>query len=534
MRRLYDFSERMFCSWERAYGKALGWSLAHKKLVLIGFSVAFVATIGLTRFVGNEFAPEEDTGDLRITVQLPVGTRLEETDKIAQRIEAMYQTEVPEARFFYARVGSVSGQARTMQQASGDNVITSGCKLVDKTKRTRSVQEVAQALRTRIRAIPGVIKTDVTSGNPIGRMITGMGGKAVRVEIIGNSFEETDAFADKLKAAIEKVAGTVDVTISRERDRPELQIIIDREKASSLGITMSQIAASLKTYIQGSTATKYREKGETYDVYVRLTEESRQSREDLENVPLLSAATGKQVRLSNIAKIIENAGPQEIERQNRERVVRVECNTYKRSMGKVVEDIRAVLGRMTVPADVMVNIGGEAEEQKKAFADLGILLGLGIILVYMVMAAQFESLVDPFIVMFSIPFTFIGVIVAFVLTGTTLSIVSYLGVIMLMGIVVNNAIVLISYIGILRQRGFSMYDAVTQGGRDRLRPVLMTTITTLAGLLPLAISRGAGSETWQPLGITMLGGLTVSTMITLLFVPTMYAVFHKRRAQGGA
>jgi HAE1 family hydrophobic/amphiphilic exporter-1 len=223
----------------------------------------------------------------------------------------------------------------------------------------------------------------------------------------------------------------------------------------------------------------------------------------------------------------------EIERQNRERVVRVECNVFKRSAGKVREDIKKELSKIILPQDVLLNFGGEAEEQAKAFKDLTLLLILGIALVYMVMAAQFESLLDPFIIMFAVPFTFTGVILGFLLTGTTLSVITFLGIIMLMGIVVNNAIVLISYINILRARGLSMLEAVTLGGKERLRPVLMTTITTLVGLLPLAISRGEGSEVWQPLGITMIGGLSISTLITMLFVPTLYAVVEARIKKNG-
>jgi HAE1 family hydrophobic/amphiphilic exporter-1 len=321
------------------------------------------------------------------------------------------------------------------------------------------------------------------------------------------------------------------VSISRDLHLPELKIEINREKAASLGLNMNVIANSLKTYIQGSTATKYREKGEVYDIYVRLEDSSRQKLEDIENLSVVSPITQSQVRVSNIARIYEAAGPLSIERENRERVVRVECNAYRRSSGKVVEDIRNKIQNLVLPSDIVLNFGGEAEEQQKAFRDLTLLLMLGICLVYMVMAAQFESLLDPFIIMFSIPFTFIGVILGFLFTRTTLSIISYLGAIMLIGIVVNNAIVLISYIIILRARGQSMYEAVTNAGKNRLRPVLMTTITTLAGLLPLAISTGVGSETWKPLGITMFGGLTVSTLITMLFVPTLYAVFHRKSAQ---
>jgi HAE1 family hydrophobic/amphiphilic exporter-1 len=296
---------------------------------------------------------------------------------------------------------------------------------------------------------------------------------------------------------------------------------------------MRTIADNVKAFVEGETATKYREKGETYDIYVRLEEQFRAKPEDVENLSIASPFTGKQIKLSTVAKVYETAGPVEVERKNRERVVRVECNTYKRSMGKVIEDIKRELDKITMPSDIVINFGGEAEEQGKAFKDLVLLLALGIALVYMVMAAQFESLLDPFIVMFAIPFTFTGVILGFILTGTNLSIVTFLGLIMLMGIVVNNAIVLVSYINILRARGLPVLEAVTLGGKERLRPVLMTTITTLAGLMPLAFSTGVGSETWQPLGITMISGLMFSTFITLLFVPTLYTVFESRLKKQG-
>ncbi len=528
-KKFYDFAEGVFVSWESAYSRALGWCLGHKKMVLGSFGVAFLATMAMVPLVGNEFFPEEDTGDVRLTIHMPLGTRLEESDKVARRIEEMMVKEIPEAKFFFARTGEVPGRSRASGQAAGTNIVTGGAKLVPKNERTRSDKMIAQAMRDRVKVIPGVMKIDISTGNPIGRMITGTGGKAITVEVLGDSFEETGAAAERIKAVMQRIPGAVDASISRELNRPELKIQVDREKAANLGLTMHTIASSLNAYIQGSTATKYREKGETYDIYVRLAESSRQKIEDLENLTLVSPLTQAQVRLSNIARIYEEAGPLEIERQNRARALYVECNTFNRSSGKVVEDLKAELSKMAFPQDVLVNFGGEAEEQKKAFRDLGLLLLLGVVLVYMIMAAQFESLADPFIIMFAIPFTFIGVIISFVLTRTTLSIVSYLGIIMLMGIVVNNAIVLVSYIIILRGRGHSMYEAVTMAGKDRLRPILMTTITTLAGLLPMAISTGVGSESWQPLGITMIGGLTVSTLITLLFVPTMYAVFHRRQ-----
>ncbi len=528
--KFYDISENWFTSWENLYAKALAWSLKHKKIIIFGFMSIFILSLFSTRFIGNEFMPDEDSGDIRITVELPVGTRVEETDKVAKKVEDIFERAVPERKIMYVRSGETTrGLGRIFGGVSGTHVVTAGAKLIPKNERKRSVNEVGQVLRKEIRKIPGVLKVDISTGNPIGRIITGGAGKSIQVEIIGHSFEDTNAFAEKLKAMMEAVPGVVDASISRDISLPELKIEVDREKATSLGLTMSTIASSVKTFIEGTTATKYREKGKTYDIYVRLQESSRTKIEDIESLSIVSPLTGKQIKLVNVAKVYEIKGPIQIERMNRERVVRVESNVYKRSPGKVIEDIKKGLKKLPLPSDVMINFGGDAEEQGKAFMDLTLLLVLGIILVYMVMAAQFESLVDPLIVMFSVPFTFTGILLGFLITRTTLSVITFLGMVMLMGIVVNNAIVLISYISILRQRGYSMIEAVTLGGKHRLRPVLMTTVTTLAGLLPMALSRGEGSETWQPLGITMISGLTLSSLITMIFVPTLYAVVEGRK-----
>jgi len=534
MKAFYDTSERWFKGWEDAYGRALAWCLSHKKTVIIGFTAIFIASLFLFKFVGSEFIPEEDTGDIRITTEMALGTRVEESDKVARRIEDILDKEVPEKTLSYVRSGeSGRGTGRVMGGSSGSHVVVSGVKLVTKAKRKRSVAEVGQKIRQEIRKIPGVLKVDVSTGNPIGRMITGMGGKAIQVEVIGHSFEETDIVANRIKDMMERTPGSVDASMSREINRPELKIEVNREKAAVLGIDMNTVAETAKTFIEGATAARYREKGETYDIYVRLEESSRSKPEDIENLFIVSPQSGKQVKLGNIAKVVEATGPVSIERQNRERVVKVECNAFKRSPGKIIEDLKREMAKLALPPDIIINFGGEAEEQVKAFRDLLLLLVLGMILVYMVMAAQFESLVDPFIIMFAVPFTFTGVLLGFVLTGSTLNVISFLGIVMLMGIVVNNAIVLISYIGILRARGYSMLEAVTLGGKDRLRPVLMTTLTTLVGLLPLALSTGEGSESWKPLGVTMLGGLSVSTIVTMLFVPTLYAVVESRIKKNG-
>ncbi|MDD5097118.1 MAG: efflux RND transporter permease subunit, partial [Candidatus Omnitrophica bacterium] len=400
--KFYAVSEKWFKSWENFYGRVLGFSLDHKKLVLIGFVIAFILSMLLIPFVGNEFMPEEDSGDLRITINLPIGTRIEESDKVAQRIEEILSKNIPEAKYYYARCGQVSGVGRMVGGASGTHIISAGAKLIPKDQRKRGVKEVGQMVRNKIKLIPGVLRTDISAGNPLGRLITGTGGKAVQLEIIGHSFEQTNLLAQKIKLIMEKIPGAVDVSISREANSPELEIDVDREKAASLGLDMSTITSTLKTFIQGSTATKYREKGETYDIYVRLEDFSRTKLEDIENLSIVAPLpedntpfvglealesrlgnTRKQIKLSNIAKIYETSGPDRIERKNRERMVRVQCNDYKRSSGKIVEDLRREVNKITLPAGITINIGGEAEEQKKAFNDLTLLLILGIALVYM-------------------------------------------------------------------------------------------------------------------------------------------------------
>jgi HAE1 family hydrophobic/amphiphilic exporter-1 len=525
---IYELSERGFTALETWYSEALSWSLYHRWLVVIGFTIVFLCSLALTPFIGNEFIPEEDVGMMSVSAELPVGTRIEETDKTATAIEDIIEKDVPERITTMIRFGQGGGIGAVFGGRSGSHVVSGSVKVVHKEKRKRSAAEIAQAVRKKLKNLPGVLRTDITVGHPLSRIISGTAGKAIQIEIIGHNFDDTDEVAGKIKKIMENVKGTVDVSVSRDRRKPELKIEVDREKAAALGLNMRTIANTMKTAIEGSTATKYRESGRTYDIFVRLEEQSRARPEDIENLMVTSPFTGKQIRMSNFTKVHEITAPLEIERQNRERVVRVECNAHNRSTGEVASDIRQQIAKISLPSNLSVNFAGDIEEQTKAFRDLTLLLLLGIVLVYMVMASQFESLLDPFTIMFAIPFAFMGVILGFIITGTTLSIVTFLGLVMLLGIVVKNAIVLISYINILRARGLTMHEAITEGGRHRLRPVVMTTITTLAGMLPMALSQGQGSEMWQPLGITMISGLTISTFITMIFVPILYAMLEEK------
>jgi HAE1 family hydrophobic/amphiphilic exporter-1 len=354
----------------------------------------------------------------------------------------------------------------------------------------------------------------------------GTGGKSISIEILGHDFDQTTTLAYKIQDIVAKVPGAVDVTVSRSADRPEIWVDVDRQKASSLGLNMATIATTLRANIFGRTAAEYRDAGDDYDIFLRLVEDRRSNLDDIGEITVASVR-GMPVKLKNVAQIRREAGPFEIERLNRQRVVKVEASTFGHSLGEVTRDIRRELAKLELPLGVTVSFGGEVEEQQKAFRDLTLLLLLGIILVYMVMVSQFESLLDPFIIMFSVPFAFAGVIAAFLITRVTLSLMSFIGVIMLMGIVVNNAIVLVDYINLMRARGLPLAEAIRVSGKTRLRPVLMTTITTLLGILPMALSSKEGSEIYQPLGITVIGGLALSTLVTLILVPVVYSLFKK-------
>ncbi len=528
LNKLYSASGNFFSGLESGYSKVLKWALNHKALTVFIALALFIVSIVIIPKIGTEFIPAEDSGDINIIMEMPVGTRVEETNKAALQAEEIIAKEIPEMRDVFSRVGQSSGGrfGAVFSRKIGSNIAMLGVKLVKVTQRYRSSKEIGEIIRPKLSAITGVKKLNIQAGSPIAQMLFG-GSRPISIEILGNNLKATDELAYNLKSQIEKINGIVEVSISRELGKPELQVEVDRVKASSLGLSMQAITDSLRTYFYGYTATKYREAGEQYDIFVRLQDVDRASVKDIENISLISS-DGKAIPLSNVAVVVPKTGPIEIERQNQERIIKVEANIFKRSLGDVSKDVRDILARTSVPMGITINLGADVEEQAKSFRDLFLLFLLGALLVYMVMASQFESLLDPFIIMFSVPFAWSGVALGLLIGGVTLSIVSFIGLVMLVGIVVNNAIVLVDYINILRSRGLPMAEAVVTGGANRLRPVLMTTITTVFGMLPLAFSSGQGSETWRPIGISMLGGLSLSTLVTLVLVPVMYAIMKKR------
>jgi len=360
--------------------------------------------------------------------------------------------------------------------------------------------------------------------DPLAGIIFG-GGKLLGIDLYGYDLDDARNYANAVRKALLNIPGVKDIEISRKQTKPELQVIVDREKASLLGLNVTDIGKTVETFFSGNTDVKYRERGDEYDIEVRLRPEDRKRIEDLRDI-FINTPQGRKISLSNIAHIQRGLGPTKIERKDQDRIITVSGDIYGRDLGSVVAEAKEALEKIPRPLGFSYKFSGAEKEKQKAFRLLIMAAALGMILVYMVMASQFESLRDPFIIFLSIPFGFIGVVWILGLTHQTLSVISFIGVIMLIGIVVNNGIVLISYIGILRHRGLSIRKAVMDGGRARLRPVLCTTLTTVLAMTPLALSRGEGSEIWVPMALTVIGGLSLSTVVTLILMPTLYSIFE--------
>ena len=526
--KFFILGERFFNKIENTYEKILNFSLKNKKKVLFLLVLIFSISLIVTKNIGNELMPDVDTGDIDIKFSLSENSRLEETEKVAKKIMKFYEEYVPETKNYYSFIGETKkGIGVALGMEEGPNIGEVGAKLVSKNKRRRSAKEIANFLRKKAKQIPGIEKITVTATTPISQVLMG-GGKKIEVEIIGHDFKKTNDLAQKIKKIMEKTEGAVDIRISRKKPRFEVWVKVDRKKAGQLGVNVATVAQVLRSNYYGAEASKFRDAGDDYDIFVQLKERDRTSLDHIGDIPI-PTMNGSFVKLKNIARVSESLGPVEIERKNRERIVKVGCDVYKRSLGEVKSDIKKKISKLELPPGIIIQFGGEVEEQRKAFNDLFLLLIVGLVLVYMVMVAQFESLKAPFIIFFSVPFAFIGVVWALFLTHGTLNLMSFMALIMLVGVVVNNAIVLVDYTNILMARGLPLIDAVKQAGKHRLRPVLMTAMTTVLGMLPLAISKGQGAEMWQPFGITAIGGLLVSTFVTLILVPIVYSIAHRKK-----
>ncbi|MAT59794.1 MAG: multidrug transporter AcrB [Ignavibacteriae bacterium] len=519
---------KVFDAIDSFYQKVLNWALGNKVKIVLGAILIFVASIALFTQIGTGFIPRSDSASISLSVELEPGVKLEETNKYVEKIESIINEEFPEVRFTSTRAGvnDEGFSSILFGQSEGSNIFTAQMRLTRKTQRERSIFEISDSLRKRLEPIPG-IKSFVINTAGMGAILTGGSTSPIEVNIIGNNLITTEKVAEELKTFMTQLPGTRDVKIGRGEFRPELQVILDREKMALNGLNTAMVANTLRNNVYGLIATKYREEGDEYDIFIRFPSNYRTSQKLIGDVPVKTIA-GNIVKLKDVGDVVERYSPPDIQREDQERVVRVTAFNEGRALGDIAADIQNYVAQMDMPQGIVIEYGGEIEQQSEAFTDLLLLLVLSIVLVYMVMAAQFESLLDPFIIMFSIPFAFTGVALGLFVFGETFNVISFLGAILLVGIVVKNAIVLVDYINITRARGYELKEAIIYAGRNRLRPVLMTTLTTMLGTLPLVISSGEGAEVWRPLGVATVGGLTVSTIITLLLVPVIYSIFETR------
>ena len=525
--RFYAWSEGRLAALERGYARLLSGALHARWLVVLAAVGVVALTVWGFRSLGSEFMGKEDTGQLSISYQLPLSTRYEITAETGRRILEVVHRVCGDDKIVseMLRAGGSGG----FGGGGGSHAGTIRLRLVDAKYRDRTADEYGDEITREVSQWPEIVKVFSNSGNFLNRILMG-GGANLLVEVYGWDLDETTAIAERIKRIAQETPGSRDVRVSQDMGKPELSIAIDRAKASAMGLTMQEITATVSALFQGDEASQYREGEDEYDITLRLAAPDRASIEDIRRTELPLPGGGR-VRLDAIAQVVEGSGPVTITRKNQQRVVSVEFDaTDARPEGDVMADVRRrVAEQIVLPNGVSVEYGGMIEEQEKSEKALTMMILLGIVLVYMVMAAQFESLLHPLLIMFSVPFAFSGVVAVLHLTGTPLSMSAYIGMVLLVGVVVNNSIVLVDYVNLLRARGRALREAIVEGGRQRLRPVMITTCTTVLGMMPMATSHGDGSATWRPLGLVVVGGLALASVVSLVLVPTLYYIAERRR-----
>ena len=515
-----------FLDWlDGAYGRLLFWCARNRrKTIFMAFVFFLLVVVGGGALVKTEFFPASDNGRISITVELPMGTRQEITRDLALELVDKFMKKYPEIITCNVSEGASSSSASAfeMMQSSGTHAMSFNINIGSVEDRERGLYEICDMMRNDLAEYPQIRTFQVIAGGQSG----GMGGEAtVDVELYGYDFNATDRAALMVEQGFRSIPGVKQVIVSRDEYTPEFQVDFDREKIALNGLNTSTVSTYLRNRINGVTASYFREDGEEYDINIRYAPEFRTTVEDIENI-LIYNAMGQGIRLRDLGEVKEILTPPAIERKDRERLVTVSAVVPQgMAMSDLVTATNKFMEETTLPMGISWQLGGTYEDQQETFGDLIVLMVLIIILVFIVMAAQFESLTYPFVIMFSIPFAFVGVILGFLVTGQPLNVMSMIGLIMLMGIVVKNGIVLIDYIILCRERGMGIVHAVVTSGRSRLRPVLMTTLTTVLGMVPMAIGTGEGAEMWRGLGTCVAWGLSVSTLITLVIVPVMYCVF---------
>lgn len=508
------------------YAYIINWAVRHRKTVVFSALAIFVAVLALLGpHIKSEYFPHSDQGRLTVSIELNAGTSQEVTGEFARNFYNRVREQVPEIKICSYTYGQAdSDNAFASMQTNGSNVISMNINLGSMELRKRSASEIADIIRADIREYPEIHKGTVTEG------MGGMGGAAtVDVEIYGYDFATTDRVAKDIQARMLADQSFAQVTLSRDQYTPEYQVDFDRVKLAANGLNTTTAAASVSAAMSGSVGSFYREDGEEYDIRVRYAPEFRTSVEDIENIIIYTPA-GAGIKIKDLGKVVETEVPPTIERKNRQRMIKVSgVIEGGHAMSEGVQAAQTAINEANIPSELTATVAGDYEDQQDMFVDLITLMVLIVILVYMVMASQFESFMSPFVIMFSVPFALVGVIFGLWLTNTALGVMAMIGLLILIGIVVKNGIVLIDYLILCRERGMDILDAAVTAARSRLRPILMTTLTTVLGMIPMAIGTGEGSEMWRSLGVTVAWGLSVSTVVTLVLIPTIYCVFATRQ-----
>ncbi|MCK9218754.1 MAG: efflux RND transporter permease subunit [Bacteroidales bacterium] len=525
--KLYQASENIFIALENAYKKGLEWSIRHRVIVISTCLGLFVITLFLAKNVGTDYIPEFDAGDITLVFQTEVGTNAQETERVAKQVEGILKEEVPELTSFFTIVGQTEdGLLTSIGFKEGKNISTIMAKIVPPEKRKRSSKDIANKLRKRLEKIPEIEKCNVSGGSFLSTALLG-NIRPIQINLMGNDLKELNAAADSIKTVLKQNPHLTNIETTVDNGKMEIQIDIDQQKAANMGLNSAMIALQVRQSIYGAEAGNFKQEGDEYKIIVRYDSTTRNNIERLNSI-MLSTLTGQQIPISAVATINRGVGPLEIARESQQRVVTLMSDLKGVSLGDATKEVNQQLNKMQLSKSVDVSLGGQVTEQKESFSSLIIMFIVGVFLVYMIMASQFESFKDPFIILFTIPLSIIGVIWAFLLTGISLSVVTFVAMIMLIGIDVNNGIILVDYTNMMRKRGHGLLDAAAESGRLRLRPVLMTSLTAILGMIPLAASSGMGSEIWSPFGVTCIGGLLVSKFFTMFLIPTLYVSFNKK------
>ena len=513
-------------AWQRnlaaGYGGALQWSLANKLPVVLLAALLCGVALYLAPYLGVELQPEVDEGEVRVSVELEPGTRVEVTDSVMQQLRSVAAEHVPEIETAMVTAG---GSSRS--SGSGTHLGELRLNLVPRSERIRSARDIANELRGVLQIEPGMLIRTRVSGGMFRRYSSSEDEDRLSVEIRGHNVETASQFAETIREIMEGIPGIAEPTISQRPGMPEMMVEVDRLRAANLGLNVSDVAATLETAIGGTRSSMYRKEGDEFNILVRLREEDRLDLGNVGRIPL-TTPTGRTIPAESVIELSRQEGPTYLSRVDQERRLFVSGAVADRDLGSIVGDLEREVAALSMPEGFSMEFGGEYEEQQETFRALFLASILALILVYMVMAAQFESLRDPFLILLSVPLAAIGVVLMLLITDTTFNQQAFLGIIVLLGIVVNNAIVLVDYTNLLRRdHGLGLHRAVVTAGVRRMRPILMTTITTVLGLGPMALGIGEGSELQAPMARVVIGGLATSTLITLVFIPVMYVAFEE-------